>query len=542
MAQSQQLTIQQAISRAKKATKKGKIADAVNFYNAVLQQQPNHPIAKKALRKLQKGLLQNQSVETEASNPSQDQITALVNLYQSGQMTKTEQACRELLQAYPQSLFVIYLLATALRGQGKSQERVQAYNRVIQLKPDFAEAYSNRGIALQDLGRLDEALQDYDKAIQLKPDFAEAYSNRGAVLQKLGRLQEAVQNYDRATQLKPDFAAAYCNHGNVLRDLGRLDEAMQNYDKAIQLKPDSADVYYNRGNTLGDLGRLDEAMQNYDKAIQVKPDYVEAHNNLGNALRGLGRLDEAMRHYDKAIQLKPDFVEVYSNRGALLQELRRLQEAMASCDKAIQLKPDYVEAYNHRGNTLGALGRLDEAMQNYDKAIQLKPDYVKAYGNLLMTLNYTPNHNAIDHIAIARKFGEIVTEKTQIHFSAYQCLPRPERLRVGFVSGDLRNHPVGYFLESVLSSIDSSKIELVAYPTTPKVDDLSNRIKPFFSIWKPIYGQNDEVVANLIYADGIHILIDLSGHTADNRLPIFGCKPSSCSGELVRIFCDDWFE
>jgi predicted O-linked N-acetylglucosamine transferase (SPINDLY family) len=243
-----------------------------------------------------------------------------------------------------------------------------------------------------------------------------------------------------------------------------------------------------------------------------------------------------MQSYDKAIQLKPDFVEAYSNRGAVLRELRQLQEAVASCDKAIQLKPDYVEAYNHRGNALGDLGRLDEAMQNYDKAIQLKPDYVKAYGNLLMTLNYTPNHNAIDHIAIARKFGEIVTEKTQIHFSAYKCLPMPERLRVGFVSGDLRNHPVGYFLESVLSSIDSSKIELIAYPTTPKVDDLSDRIKPFFSMWKPIYGQTDEAAANMIYADGVHVLIDLSGHTADNRLPMFGCKPSPVQVSWLGYF------
>jgi hypothetical protein len=104
---SQQLTIQQAISRAKKATKQGKTAVALELYTAVLQHQPDHPIAKKALRKLQKGLPQNQSVDTETSSPSQDQINSLVNLYESGQMTKTEQACRELLQAYPQSLIGI---------------------------------------------------------------------------------------------------------------------------------------------------------------------------------------------------------------------------------------------------------------------------------------------------------------------------------------------------------------------------------------------------------------------------------------------------
>jgi len=137
---------------------------------------------------------------------------------------------------------------------------------------------------------------------------------------------------------------------------------------------------------------------------------------------------------------------------------------------------------------------------------------------------------------MARKFGKIVTEKTGPHFPDYHCLPRPEKLRVGLVSGDLRSHPVSYFLESVLSAIDPSKIELIAYPTTPIVDDLSERIKPSFSMWKPIYGKNDEAAANMIYADGVHILLDLSGHTANNRLPMFGYKPSPVQVSWLGYF------
>ena len=116
---SQKLTIQQAISRAKKATKKGKIADAVELYTAVLQHQPNHPIAKKRLRKLQKELPQTPSMKEKMSSPPQDEIDALVNLYHSGQMIKAEQASRELLKPYPQALVAINVLGAALRGQGK---------------------------------------------------------------------------------------------------------------------------------------------------------------------------------------------------------------------------------------------------------------------------------------------------------------------------------------------------------------------------------------------------------------------------------------
>ncbi|SVC54388.1 uncharacterized protein METZ01_LOCUS307242, partial [marine metagenome] len=201
-----------------------------------------------------------------------------------------------------------------------------------------------------------------------------------------------------------------------------------------------------------------------------------------------------------------------------------------------QLKPDHAVVYVNRGVALQDLGQLEEALKGYEKAIQLKPDYTEAYSNLLMCLNYTPDLNVIDHIATARKFGKIVTEKAKPHFPDYQCLPRPEKLRVGLVSGDLRSHPVSYFLESVLSSMDPSKIELIAYPTTPAVDDLTERIKPSFSMWKPIYGQTDEAAANMIYADGVHILLDLSGHTADNRLPMFGYKPSPVQVSWLGYF------
>ena len=124
---SQKLTIQQAISRAKKAAKQGNIAAAVKLYNAVLQQQPNHPIAEKRLRVLQKKLPQNHSTVSETSNTPQEQITALVNLYQTGQMEKVEQACRELLQTYPQSLEVINFLGAALKAQGKLQSKMMLW-------------------------------------------------------------------------------------------------------------------------------------------------------------------------------------------------------------------------------------------------------------------------------------------------------------------------------------------------------------------------------------------------------------------------------
>lgn len=211
MSPAKELTIQQALSRAKKAIKKGNAAVAQQLYNSILQHSPDNPIAKQGLRKLQKGLPPKQSVRLQKTEPSQEQINVLINLFQTGQITKAEQACSELLQTYPQSLVVLNMLGETLQRQAKNQDAIQAFNKAIGIKPDFAEAYNNRGNALSDLGQAKGAVASYDKAIVLKPDFAEAYNNRGNVLRDLGQLKEAAENFEKAIEIKPDYAMAHHN-------------------------------------------------------------------------------------------------------------------------------------------------------------------------------------------------------------------------------------------------------------------------------------------------------------------------------------------
>jgi len=196
MSLTQQLTIEQAISQAKKAAEQGNVAIAQQLYNAVLQHQSNHPIAIQGLRELSKELPHHQSLQAQTANPSPDQINALIDLYHSGQMTKAEQACRELMQINPQSLTVLNVLGAVLAGQGQFQQAVQVFDKVIQLKPNLVEAYINRGVALKELGQLEAAVADYDKVILLKLDLAETYINRGNTLTELGQPEVAVASYN----------------------------------------------------------------------------------------------------------------------------------------------------------------------------------------------------------------------------------------------------------------------------------------------------------------------------------------------------------
>jgi Flp pilus assembly protein TadD len=245
-------------------------------------------------------------------------------------------------------------------------DAVASLTQAIELKPDFAEAFSNLGNSLKDIGRLDEAEARYTQAIALRPNYAEAHSNLGNTLKEMGRLEEAVVRHMQAIELKPDYAEAYSNLGLTLQELGRCDEAEASYRHAISLKPDFFQAHNNLGSTLKNLGRLDEAEASYNQAIALKPDYAEAYSNLGVALKELGRLDEAEESHNKAIGLKPDYAQGHCNLGVTLQEGGRLEEAEASHRKAIALQPDQAEAHLNLSFILLKSDRLKEGLEEHE--------------------------------------------------------------------------------------------------------------------------------------------------------------------------------
>ena len=348
-----------------------------------------------------------------------------------------------------------------------------------------------------------------------------------------GRFAELEKFAHSLLRLYPDSGIAWKLYGLSLQMQGK--DALSALRKAAEFLPNDAEAHGNLAAVLRSRGQLDAAVSSGRRALQIRPNFAEAHNNLGVALRDLGQADEAVACYVRALEIKPDFTEVYNNLGGALKDLGRLDEAVASYRRALQRKPDFAEAHNNVGLAFKDLGRFDDALASFRCALEIKPDYLEARSNLLFTLNYTvhPSEHCLEE---ARKYGKAVSQKASARFSTWQCAGSPQRLRVGMVSGDLHNHPVGYFLESLLANLDPAHVELIAYPTDLTVDALTARIKPYFAAWKPLYNLNDADAARLIHADGVHVLLDLSGHTGHNRLPVFAWKPAPVQATWLGYF------
>ena len=318
------LSVDQALMKAKFHAKKGEIEEAKILYQTVLKTFAKNKRAHEGLASLN-----NYKGDSYYQKPSLEMVNQIVALYDQGRFSTVVEQAQAYTKQYPQAFTVWNLLGASAAQLGISDLAVTAFKKVINLKPDYADAYSNLGNTLQDQGDIDQAIKVYKKAILLKPNYAEAYNNMGIALKNLGKLEESIIAHNKALSLKPDYADAYNNLGNVLKEIGKYNEAIDAYKKAILLNPHFAEVYSNMGSALKDQGKLEEAILAHNKALSLKPDYADAYNNLGIALQDQNKIKESIDAYKKALVIKPDDAEIHQNLSFMLLRNGKIKEGLA---------------------------------------------------------------------------------------------------------------------------------------------------------------------------------------------------------------------
>lgn len=346
---------------------------------------------------------------------------------------------------------------------------------------------------------------------------------------RLAQKKDAFEALEKAATLLPGDPTAQNNFGNALKERGLLKEAAARFAKAVALRPQHARAYLNLGAVLMDMGRLTESVEASRHALALNPDYLEAMTNLGTALSLLGRSSEAEPFFRRVLAAQPDDPGALSNLGASLSLAGRAGEASQLLRKAVSQDSRTVGAHIGLAVSLGDLGDMSAAEEILRQALTIKPDSLDVRTVLLFVLNYQTGKPPLALLEEARAYGALAAAQAEA-FTTWSNPPDPERrLRVGFVSGDFCQHPVAQFMEHVLEDLvqnQAMRLELVAYYTRHYVDAMTERLKGHFSLWRHVAGTQDEALARQIRADGIDILIDLSGHTSHSRLPVFAWKPA----------------
>jgi protein O-GlcNAc transferase len=399
--------------------------------------------------------------------------------------------------------------------------------QILAAQPNHAGALHLLGLVAHQAGRDDLAAEWIRQAVALDPNNPYAHSNLGEALRALGRLDEAIAAFRCALQLRPNFPEVCNNLGNALRDRGQLDEAIAACRRALALHPGYPQAHNNLGNALGDQGRHDEAIAAYRRALELQPDYPEAHTNLGVTLAEQRRTGEAIAAHRRALELRPDYLEAHTNLGSALKDRGYLDEAVAAYRRALQLKPDFPEALNNLGVALKGRGQMDEAIAAYRYALQAKPGYVSAHDNLIHALHL---HSNLDSGSIAKEhqrwnhqFSDPLKPFLQPHANDRNPV-RP--LRIGYVSPDFLNHVVGRYALPLVERHDREKFEILCYSGVARPDWMTERFRASARAWRNTLGVSDARFSEMIREDAVDILVDLTMHTAGNRLTTFARQPA----------------
>ncbi|HET6553625.1 MAG TPA: tetratricopeptide repeat protein [Dyella sp.] len=447
-------------------------------------------------------------------------------------------------------------LGNAYLEAGQHEAALLHFDRALELQPDHVQAWNNRGTVLLKLKRAADALDSFRRALQIAPRHLRALNNCGHALIELQQPEQALQYLGQALDIKPDYPEALCNVGVALVALDRAGESLPYFDRALALWGDFTDALVARANTLNALKRPEEALKNFDAALQLDQLNPQLLTNRGNALLALNRTTDALASYDRALQVAPGNPTALTNRGNALINMNRFPEAMQSFAEALRSNPAFGNALNSCGGALSRLGRHDEALECFRRLVQATPDFPYARGNLLNLLQMHCDWSQRDELSATVRASVRAGERADMPFSflavsaapeeqrqcarrycAEHCPPAPaalwngeryahDRLRIAYLSADLRTHAVSFLMAGVFEHHDRERFEVSAISLRPSDDEMARRVRRTFERVVEVQGQDDRSVAQQLRALEIDVIVDLMGHTNLSRPGILAWRPA----------------
>jgi len=511
----------------------GRLAEAEKVYKKILDIAPDHAdtLNLLGLAVFQKGEYNaaagfiKKAIRINPSNPL-FHVNLGNTLHRLNKENEAANAYLRALAIHPNHAEALNNLGNVYYVQGKMDEALSCYKRAIKLNEDNPDACNNLGSTLRKLGRLDEAVSVLRKALELNPDHARALNNLGMVLKEQNRPAEAIDYYRKSLEIHPE-ADTYNNLALALKEDGSLDEAVSVCRKALEIYPENFRTYFILGALLKGHGKPEEAVSCYQNALSIDPDHAETYSNLGDALSGQGKTDKAIICFQKALRLKPDDFKTYNNLGNTLRKQGKLSMAVEAYKKALEIEPGYATACNNIAGTVLKQGKVAEAIKGYQEAVAIQPDYAIAHSNLLLTYNYQ-NHKDPEWLFSQHRNWA----KTHAFSEGDNPIFNPgigsadRKIRIGYCSPDFRTHSVAYFLEAIIKAHDRSGFEIFCYSDVICPNEVTRTFARSVDCFTNIAGVDNTTVADQIRRDKIDILVDLAGHTAGSRIPLFSIKPA----------------
>lgn len=504
-----------------------------------------------------------QAVASVGDEPGMADLQQLLSLFNQKKYERAIKNATTLLVRFPTSASVWRLLAESEKRAGHWQKALEAYRQAASLLPADASAQMLWADALLGAGQQHEAAAVLQSILRMQPDYAAAHAKMGQVFQAQGALEEAVQSYARALQQEPNNPIFLEKFGATLRLQGDQDGALVCFKAAVDASPNSAELLDAYGVTLRNQERLGAAENAFRQALKIHPGYTQALRNLCHLLEVHGRFaeaeagllrcaeidnespeslyeigrnlmqqkkeDEALEWLRRAIKAQPDYAAAHITLSAALNATEDPLAAMEEIKASIKVLPNIPHLHTNLGIVNLSLSRADDAIACFRKALEIAPNFSHARSSMLFALSHstkiTPEELYREHRAYGKLIEEEVKGKEYTTYTNSRVIDRP--LKIGFVSADFRNHAVAKFVIPFFEELHKREGFITyAYSNHGAVDDSMLRIKENMDVWRTVVQWSDDQLAEKIREDQIDILVDMSGHTAGNRLKVFARHPA----------------
>ncbi len=455
----------------------------------------------------------------------------------AGDLSVAEIGYMSVLEKVPTHIGAIGNLAVIWKARGRTAEAIALYRRAIELDRSRAYLHRNLGNALMASGQHAAAVAAYESAIALQPDNVDVRVLRAYGLRQLGRMDEALASLTLIVASAPNNVAALQAMGELRLAQGDATAATACFTRVLELDPRAENARHNLGCAFSSLGRWPDARRLFEEAIARTPRRHQSHASLGNALLQLEGPQAALPHYRKAVELAPNYTNGWFGLGAALSRTGAAHEARKCFERVLELAPE------HLGARVAILG--DARKQGDFESAELHVGALLAH--LPRTVQVSHDWRSLANVAYSDIFDPLGTEIYGLltsrlddlftNAARQQRLDRPpsrpaavtnDRIRIGYLSPNFRDHPVGHVTRSLFRHHRRDRFEVHGFSTAFRPDhpDYTAEIKQSFDHYHVLGKKSAAESAEVIRAAGIDILIDLDGYMDCSSPPILALRPA----------------
>ncbi len=460
-------------------------------------------------------------------------INAQVNLafvqLEVGDTGAAAQHLQTVLSKHPNHVDALFLSSKLHEAEGRLLAAIEHLKVLLDANERFEYAYPALSRNYVSNGQTAEAESVVRRGLELFPDNFDLQIYSGNFHRLAGEFDLAEAVFRRLASQHPAQVQPKLNLAKLKELQGHTSEALDHYRTAAKLQPASAELQFRLGNLHQQCGRFVEAAACYEHSLKLDSTFVDSLANLSSVLIFMGQYEPAIRAAEDALRLRPDDANTCNNLGIALIEMGRTKDAKEAFLRALRINESSIAAMCNLASAYLARAELELAIKQYRSVLDLDPLNLTANSNLLFALNYHPDLSAQEIFNAYRQFNtrlmEGIPQRTALAIAPIHC----RRLRVGYVSPDFRNHSVMRFFEPVLQNHDKDVVETFAYSGVVMPDEKTEFARARFDHWCDTVTMSDDDLARQIESDGIDVLVDLAGHTQNNRLRVFAFRPAPVS-------------